>query len=69
MLWGSLIWQIAVWDRRKTVAILQLRQDAPTFWEENWRGIAKGIVITVVSGILIAVALRIMSGAWPDSPP
>jgi hypothetical protein len=63
------VWQLSIWDRRTGVAILLYRHEAPTFWEENWWGIAKGIVITVGSAILIAIALRVMTGAWPDSAP
>ena len=67
--WGSILWQSRIWDRRKAVAILRYRHEAPSFWEENWRGIATGIVIAVGSAILIAIALRIMTGAWPTSAP
>ena len=69
VIWLNLFWQLGMWDRRKSVVILQYRRDAPTYWEENRGKILTGIIATSVSGILLLMAVRVVTGAWPDRTP
>jgi hypothetical protein len=69
IIWGSIIWQQAIWDRRKAIAILQYRDDAPTFWEENRGPIIITLIVGLASTVLGALLLRAIPDRWPGASP